>query len=389
MKKSILLAMVLSSLSIADAWNFKGNAVAYIQTQDNSGTTDFGSDESTFNDFGIQLKATNHSLFDTIGAGIELTGLYSNNKFSNLRIQHAGNSESGTPRESGGAITQAYLTYGYLNSSIKAGRQHLPKSLSPFAFTETWQPLENSFDALLLVNTDISNTAVIYAGVNKSNGSNSADIGSFNKINQNGTLVHMLTVQNKSIENFIVTGSFYYTADYKVDTTIDNLSILWGDAKYLYNNYTISVQAGQIQKMENTKETNAFGMQAGTTYNIYNASVSLSYVNDGTIKLQNLGTGVKTPLYTQLILNQGRIKSNSSTVVVRLGAKVLEGKLEIAYDFTKDYSEAKIDYTEFEVTFKKNLTQQTKIFLGYMYADLDAKNMDPNNRFRVWVKYNF
>ncbi len=65
----------------------------------------------------------------------------------------------------GGWIGEAYLTYGIGNTSIKAGRQTLPKSLSPFAYSENWNVFENTFDALLIVNTDISNTTLVGAWV--------------------------------------------------------------------------------------------------------------------------------------------------------------------------------------------------------------------------------
>lgn len=271
---------------------------------------------------GVQLKASTKNIFADVGAGVELTGMYSSGDFSNLRIQNVGNeNETTTLRESGGAITQAYLTYGFSNTSLKVGRQRVPKSLSPFAFTEGWQPLKNSFDTLLLINSDIPNTSLIYAGITKANGTNNADIGEFNDINENGNVVHMLTAQNKSIENLTITGSFYYAPNF---TSKDDLSIVWSDAKYIYNDYTLAFQAGQIQSMSSTTATNAIGAKIGGKYDIFDASLSFSYVDDGTIKLQNLGTSVKTPLYTQLILNQGHIKSNDTTVVLRVGTKVAE-----------------------------------------------------------------
>ena len=384
MKKYLLLLLITSTLMVANSWTFKGNSVAYIQTQDNSGTADIGSDESTFNDFGIQIRAKNRHLFADVGVQVELTGLYSNDDFSNRRIQNMGNINNGIPRGFGGAVTQAYFTYGVDNTSLKIGRQRLPKFLSPFAFTEAWQPLKNSFDALVIINSDISNTTLLYAGVTKSNGTNGADMGAFNKLNKNGDIVHMLTAKNSSLQDLVLTGSIYYAPDF---TTKDALNIIWADAQYHYQDYAIAFQAGQILDMTNTDATTALGAKIGGKYDIFDASLSLSYVNDGTMKLQNLGTGVKTPLYTQLILNQGHIKSNDTTVVLRVSSKLWGGKLGFAFDFTKDHSDAKDNYNEIDITFKKKLIASTTLFLGYMRAD--TTNSDANNRLRTWVRYNF
>jgi len=384
MKKIILLSFIGSTLLLSSSWTFKGNSVAYIQTQDNSGSAEIGSDESTFNDFGIQIRAKNENLFSGVGAKIELTGLYSNSDFSNRRIQNMGNIEEGVPRGFGGAVTQAYFTYSFDNTSFKAGRQRVPKSLSPFAFTESWQPLKNSFDALLLINSDIPNTTLLYAGITKSNGTNGADMGEFTKLNENGDIVHMLTAQNQSLTDLTLTGSLYYAPKF---TPKDTLNILWADVKYHYQGYDLAFQAGQILEIANTTATTAIGAKIGSRYDIFNASLALSYVNDGTMKLQNLGTNVKTPLYTQLILNQGHIKSNDTTVVLRMGAKVFGGKVGVAIDFTKDNSDEKDNYNEIDLTFKKKLIASTTLFLGYMRAD--STNSDANNRLRVWVRYNF
>ena len=67
-------------------------------------------------------------------------------------------------------ISQAYLTYGIGNTSIKVGRQELPKSLSPFAFSEGWNVFKNTFEAALVVNTDIPDTTLVGAYVNRANG---------------------------------------------------------------------------------------------------------------------------------------------------------------------------------------------------------------------------
>ncbi len=414
MKKTLLLSVVASTMIMAggdiapvepvvetpvvaaSGWDFNGNAVAYYQTSDAYGTSDLGSGNSSFNDLGLQLRAVNKDLFYGIGAGVELTGVYSNDDFSNLRIQDGGNHSTPTDsRNFGAALTQAYLTYGMGNTSLKVGRQHLPKGLSPFAFTEGWQPIKNSFDAALVVNSDLPDTTLVYAAVAKSNGSftggNGTDIGAFRKINNEGDIVHMLTAQNKSIDGLTLTGSYYYSPDHLVT---EDVNVLWGDAKFKISDYTIALQGGTVMGPDDVggKDTTGFGAKIGGNFGMFDASVAYSSVDEGTVAIHNLGTGVKTPLYTQAILNQNFIKTDSDTFLVKVGAKALGGKFGAYYNHSElgdDNFASNVDsYDEFALTYKAKVTENTTVFAAYVNQELDGKD-DNNNFARVWARYNF
>ena len=230
MKKVLLLSVVASTIIMAggdiapvepiivpvveSGWKFDGNMVAYYQTRDTKANSLF-STASAASNFGLQLRAVNDDLFWGVGAGFEVTGMSSSSLIADGTIQTAG-TYNNLGRNIGGALTQAYLTYSIdaIDTSLKIGRQTLPKSLSPFAFSEEWQPLKNTFDAALVVNSSIPDTTLVYAFVDKNNGSAvGSDFSTFNYINGNTVSdngVHMITAQNKSIEGLTLTGSFYY-----------------------------------------------------------------------------------------------------------------------------------------------------------------------------------
>ncbi len=185
MKKTLLLSVVASTMIMAggdiapvepvvaapvevSAWNFTGEAVAFMQTRDALGgdqNGDLFGGSTTAGSLGLQLGATNDDVFAGIGFGAKVAAIEigSDTGFSSTNF--------GTQR--GHALTQLYLTYGFesINTSVKVGRQTLPKSLSPFAFSENWQQFENTFEAALVVNSSLPDTTLVYAFVTRGNGS--------------------------------------------------------------------------------------------------------------------------------------------------------------------------------------------------------------------------
>jgi len=403
MKKILLLSVVASSMIMAGGditpvepvveapapvvettseWTFNGQGVLYYQTAE-AGKGSLFEQANNVAAAGIQLGATTKSLIGPIGAGVELTGL------SSVGLEQdvvSGLMQSATGDLTGGAITQAYLTADLGNTSIKVGRQQLPKSLSPFAFSEGWNVFKNTFEAALVVNSDLPDTTLVYAYLTRSN-STLAPLADFSKINENGDMVHMITAQNKSISGLTLTGSYYLAPDL---TPVDDLSVVWGDAKFAMGDYAVALQGGSILAQDalgaGSKDTTVFGAKVGAIFGMFDTSVSYSTVDDGSIPIHNFGTGVKTPLYTQMILNQARIKSDNDTVVLRAGVKALGGKFMASYDMTTDNSAAANDSTELDVVYKTNVGNVT-LLAGYVLVTQDQA--EDTNVVRVWGRYNF
>jgi hypothetical protein len=142
--------------------------------------------------------------------------------------------------------------------------------------------------------------------------------------------------------------------------------------------------------------TVAWGLKAGGDFGMFDASIAYSSVNDGDSGVFNVG-GVKTPLYTQMILNQNAIRIDSDTFVVRAGMKALGGKFDIAYNYsilgsanTNGGSNYFGDnYQELDLTYKtKVLNDTTTLFAGYIYRDA-ANWQNGYSTIRFWARYNF
>ena len=406
MKKTLLLSVVASTMIMAGGdiapvepvaeapavvetgWDFSGQAVVYYQTNDIK--EDLFSQEAARADFGLQLRAVNTDVFAGIGFGGEVSGLSTLNledwMVSNV-MQGVGNGDLDDMTD-GGWISQLYMTYTAGNTTFKLGRQELPKALSPFAFSEKWNVFSNTFDSVLVVNTDISNTTLVGAWVYGGNvnglgaGANMTDFNEFN--DDNG--IFMLTAQNKSFEGLTLTGTWYYGAELVAG---EDANILWGDAQFALSGVNIGLQAGTVMSDGFTDDTVAFGAKAGYNFGTFDASLAYSSVDDGGIGVFNVG-GVKTPLYTQMILNQNFIRFDSDTFVARAGMKALGGKFSVAYDYS-DVVEG--EYAELDLVYKTKVwNDSTTLFAGYIYQDFDADitaSSYDQNVVRFWARYNF
>jgi hypothetical protein len=407
MKKTLLLSVVASTMimaggdiapvepevavpAVAEAstWDFNGQASLYTQTVDVQGNGSLFDSESTYAAVAVQLGATATDLFAGIGAGVEVAAIEESQDSQN-------SPKGGNAGTDSAAITQAYLTYGFGETSIKVGRQHLPKGLSPFAFTEGWQVVKNTFEAARIVNTSITDTTLVYAAVTRSNRSVN-DINEFTNINEGGDVVHMVTAQNKSIDGLTLTGTYYFAPD-MVDA--GDVSIIWGDATYKGSAFTVAVQGGQVSP-DGLDETTAVGAKIAGNIGIIGLSAAYSSVDDGAVAIHNLGTGVKTPLYTQAVLNQNTIKLDSDTIKVAASVKALGGKLT-AYYINSDLGDAAYGsvfgtkdggagtYNEAALMYKAKITENTTIFAAYVNQVDDRQADDTQNFVRFWARYNF
>ncbi len=410
MKKTLLLSVVASTMIMAggdiapvepvveapapvetSAWNYGGSLVAYTQTVDQN--SDLFSSESTYAAWGVQLGATNADFWAGVGAGVEVAAIVASTGDGAGFYNNGGN--AGT---TSGGFTQAYLTYGIGNTSFKVGRQTLPKSLSPFAFSEGWQVFKNTFDAALVVNSSLPDTTLVYAYVYNANRSVGEYLNedSFQKVAAWAGLpaedgVHMVTVQNKSISNTTITGSWYLGLDH-AGMDIDN-TMLWGDITYKGDALTLGVQGGSVDA-DTLDSTTAWGAKIAGNLGMFNLMAAYTSVDDGALPIVNMGTGVKSPLYTQMVLNNvGQYHAAPGSDFLKFGGSVkgLGGTWKAYYGMGEnDNSLVKGDYSQLDLMYVTKLTENTKFFAAYVYTDDDGvAGPDGNNFVRFWARYNF
>jgi hypothetical protein len=405
MKKTLLLSVAASAFimaggdiapvepvveapAVASGWDFSGTAKLYYQTSDaipgqlaTGPADDLFSQDSSYANAGVQLRAMNSDVIAGIGAGIELSGLATLGLEEDVVsgvMQLPDNTDL-----TGGWISQAYLTYGFGNTSIKVGRQELPKSLSPMAYSEDWNVFANTFDAALIVNSDLPDTTAVLAWVKRNNYNAMGGLmNDFNPTNplDDGAGAFMLTLQNKSIENLTLTGSYYTLSDF--------VDVLWGDIAYDAGDFNIAVQAANFDPdLVGADSSQLFGAKIGATFNGVNLGLAYNTFDD-TFPHQ-LG-GTTSAAYTCTVANQllgGAIELDADKFVVSASADVLGGNLYAAYANTSD---ALIfgDTDEFDVVYSANVTDEFGVVAAFVNVDNDFIG-DDVNVIRLVGTYNF
>jgi hypothetical protein len=446
MKKTLLLSMAASAVLFAGGdiapvvvpevptepcatSNLKwyGQTVLYYQT------TEAGNAATNFELFdgnvaranaGLKLGVTGSNLMGTgLGFGAEVIalgtlGLEKDNDGAGNQ-DYVSNVMAGVNGNlNGGEVTQMYLSYAMGNTAIKAGRMELPKSLSPLAFSETWNVFANTFEAALVVNTDLPDTTLVGAWVARGNGMRGSavgiyDLGVWNDIGANDNGAFMVTAVNKTIEGLTLTGTFYYLAEAGV--AAEDAMALWGDAKFAMpvagNTIAFGVQGGMID-VDDVDPTIAYGAKASGTFNIPAfGSVALCAAYSGVdlqngaanLAVRNLATGIKTPLYTQMVLNQDYISGalsaagTADTMMVKGTATYDIPALgnvafTVAYSMTERETGAGVamnDYNELDVVATTKLGG-AEVLAAYVMTEVDdgndATDMDA---VRIWAKWNF
>jgi hypothetical protein len=360
-----------------------GQAVLYYQTVEKGGDTDYFDQGNSQANAGLQLNI-NADLGNDFGLGLQGTALGTlglENNLVSATMQTADGSLNGA------ALTKAYVTKKLGNTTIKAGRQELPKSLSPLAFSEGWNVFKYTFDAAVVINSDIPDTTLVGAYVSKSN--NHGNLGSFDNLTTNAAPVgkgaYMLTVANKSVKQMPVTLTYY---DLELSNGLEAASAIWADVQIDAGlPVKFGLQGGQIMPENNLEDTTALGVKVTGKAGPVDLKLAYTTVDDGTLSVQNVGTGVKTPLYTQMIANQGAISNNADTVVLQAKGAVGPGTLIAQYDMTQTNTGPDNDFNELDVIYKFKALGTTML-AAYVNKDSDAMK-DPQNIIRFWTRYNF
>ena len=382
----------MMSAASADGVDVKvgGQGVIYYQTIENGGDTDFFKKDNSRANAGLQLNL-NADLGNGFGLGYQETFLGSLGLENNLVSNTMQTAQEGELNSH--SMTKLYITKQIANTTLKLGRQELPKSLSPLAFSEGWNVFKNTFDAAVAINTDIPDTTLVGAYVSRSNGGINGkrvglvDLGSYGDLAGGaiGKGAYMLTVANKSLKQAPITLSYY-----KLEDIIGGEagSAVWADVQVDAGiPVKFGLQGGSIMPENGLDDTTAMGLKVTGKAGPVALKLAYSTVDDGTLSVQNTGTGVKTPLYTQMVFNQNHISRDADTVVLQGKTPVGPGTLIAQYDMTTDNAADGSDYNELDVIYKFKALGTTML-AAYVMADHEAA-ADPQNIVRFWTRYNF
>jgi len=372
--------------------NFGGQAVLYYQTLDkDSKNWDFFDKEGSRGNVGLQIRSTadlKNGFTAGITANIIGTAGLEGNLVSNV-MQAATEDANGDLGSYW--IPEAYVAKTIGKTTVKIGRQYLN---TPFAFSEGWNVFKNSFEAGVLINQDLPDTTLVLAMVNKANKNGlAATMDKFDYINGDDLTddgaVYALGIINNSVPNLNVALWGY------------NLTSLatagWIDLSYKVNAgvpLTLAGHAATLSPEDNVApdDTTMYGVKIGANVSGFNLSVAYDDVDDGSLPIHNVGTNVKTKLFSQQILNQKAIKLDASTWQLKVATPAFAGVKAIAqYAATdagdKNLNGANNDLDEFDLILKTKVSS-TNLLVAYVNQSYENGNMD-QDLFRVVARYKF
>ncbi len=200
-------------------------------------------------------------------------------------------------------LMQAYLSYKTGNSVIKAGRQALPKALSPWAYSE--RPAlggiaQRTYNGITIINSDIKNMTLAAAWIAGITDFLPNKLGTHNlKINGSNKGLFALSAIYKGISNTTLSSALYYMPK---NGTKGKAYSAWAAVESKANSVNFGLQmayakadAGSLALLgrPGTKASLGIAAYAGTKLDAFNLKLTLAYLNDGDATLSLSKTGSK------------------------------------------------------------------------------------------------
>jgi hypothetical protein len=416
--KKTLISMATASLIVTSAMaadkgidiTTTGQAVIYYETESSNATDGnelFNKNDNTKANVGIQLNL-DADLKNGFTFGSQLTYLgtagLEKNLVSSARQDTAQSTEDSTDSQI--MMTKLFVAKKVDNTTVKLGRQEVPMSLSPFAYTEGWSTFKNTFDAILAVNTDIPNTTLVGAYVSKGN----SLVGTFDEmqdLSAGGADVtgaaYMLTVQNKSLPMTTITATYYDIAQLETSTVnYEGANVAWFDAKIADKSFpmglTVGLQGGSLMTESSAlNDTTAFGAKVDfKPMDALSVGAAFSSVNDGDVAMRNIAPGAQSaPLYTQIAKNVDAISSEGETVLLKAsyntgdyGTVTARGTYTNAGENNTYGSYNDFTDIEFLYVIKSGGVKYLASYMIKSWQD-EVSGSDQNQIVRFWARYNF
>ncbi len=415
-KLSLAAIVALSVSAFADVENvkFSGNAKLFYGTND-AGKADLFDKKGAYGQAAATV-AVSADLANGVAGKLSAIGLSTlgleNNLVSATWAGFAGGVEAQW------WVNEAWLAKTFGNTTIKVGRQELD---TPLAFSEKWNIAANSFDAAVVLNSDLPQTTLVAAWVGRGNGApnggvvegvvngtdpfdtyGSAIIGAYglkNAIDPDGAyavaavtkLIPMTTAQVWYYNVVNLAEAWWVQADVDLKDVAPGLVL---GAQYANINPDDKVDAAVGASVD---DSSAWALKVG--YNgIENLKLAAAYSStdeDGLLPVANTATGLKgsqSKLYTEAWWNYGYVSAPDTDTWMISAEYNMEDVANFFAQYTsadQDNKGGNVDMDEFALTASKSFGNLDAT-LAYVYTDADDQNDgDSYNTVQVYLTYNF
>jgi hypothetical protein len=347
-KMSLAAAMLMGASAYAvENIKVSGGAKVIYQTSDVDGSTASMFDHNTNSaaGVGVTLGAT-ADLSNNMKGAVEMTAFDTLGLESNVVGSVMATGQLNTL--SWASVANVAATFG--NTTAVVGRQELD---TPLAFTEKWNVVKNTFDAAVIVNSDIPNTTLVGAYVGKQNSLTAAGQVADNQfttyqaqVNSLGTTAGdgayafgavFAGIPNNTIQ------AWYYDINRAADALwlqVDG-KLAAGDIGISYGaQYAQAEVDGQLASVLGATgtdlKTDAFALKVGVDVVGVHVFAAYSDVSAGVLGFYNTATGDKTKLYTGTasIWADGAQTAAEDTEAYKVGVSGKVGSVALAANFT-------------------------------------------------------
>lgn len=440
-KMSLAAAVLLGASAFAiDNVKVSGDAKLYYGTNNmehadgssgdlfDQGNLLDGSYADTALRIGVTGDLTKGVSFGVTGYAVSTLGLENNlvgNTWTGAHKANVGNgSQIGADVQDASWIGEAWLAATLGKTTAKLGRMELD---TPFAFSEKWSVVPNTFEAAVLINQDLPDTTLVGAWVGKGNGANVLGVNNLLGVadNTSGVGIDGVMAAGGAFSTFADSGAYaaaLVNNSFKPATVqawyynvVNVADAYWLQADIncdLVKGLTIGAQyanmdpKGDLVDAGVTDDSSAYAFKLG--YNgVQNLKVSAAYSKadeDGVLKIANVGTNnlgaAQSKLYTEAWWNYGYVgaadaKSWNVTAEYDAGiAKVGAYYTDASIGDTNAVNVAvggkdNVDMKEFALTASKSFGPLDAT-LAYISTDADDQNNgDQYDTVQAYLTLNF
>ena len=276
-------------------------------------------------------------------------------------------------------LGEAYVEGTWDNTTIKMGRQEIS---TPFADTDDVGMVPNTFEAIVLINTDIANTTLFLAQLQRWSGVDSDNPDTFTKLNNNNG-VQVLGIHYDGFTNTTLSGWYYHIQD--------TVKVGYLEANYEVQNdafsYALAAQYSLQDYDDNTQST-IYGLTASFGLKNSGITASIAYNNINGKAADNFFGG--GPYFTNA-------EHHTLSEAGKEGESVLYG---LAWDVSSIGIDGLILSANFDTHTNTTYgdTKEYDIVVSYdysdilnftaIYSDIDDER-DAFTNLRVFVNYSF
>ncbi len=283
---------------------------------------------------------------------------------------------------SGSVMSQAFLSYGIENTTVKVGRQYIKTRLVAGSGSRI---LKQSFEGIVLANTDLPQTTLVVAYVDKYQ--NRTDLnGNVPKFDQAGDGAYTIYAKNKSIDNLTLEAQ-YLQAKPENGSLDDDAKIFYAQAAYKLSPITLEVQTYQSDNgaAGNVETKNKeYGVKLSGKFGGFSAAAAYTTIDSGAEIESGIGSGADE-IFTAAPISSGNYDAQTDAYKLDLGYKFGNG-LGLSASYTDWETDGGDDSSETNITakykFNKNLS--TKIMYSTFGGDYSY-----DYRSRVYLSYKF